>query len=288
MSKKVLLVVACAIVLVAGALLIGKTGSEQQNTAAPEAQTLKMSGSTTVYPVALKAAEVFMQKHPGTTIAVDQNSTGEGLVQFLNKEIDIANGTRPPKDAEYKEAESKGIDLQMTEISNDAVVVVTNKNNPLTNISREDLKKIFYTGEITDWAQITNGTKTGKINVYGTDPKNSGTAELFTQKVNDKGTFVEGYTILHPTPTVVPKIASDENGIAYTPLKWVDGSVNLLSVDGVVPSDKTILNAAYSLSRKMLIMTDGQPKGMTREFIEFILSEEGQRIVKEEGYIPIY
>lgn len=288
MSKKIPLIAVCVVVFVVGVFLIKQTSAPAENGVAVQQQTLTMSGSTTVYPVALKAAEVYMAKHPGVTITVNQNSTGEGLAQFLKGEIDIANGTRPPKDAEYKEAESKGMDLQMIEISNDAVVVVTNKNNPLTNISREDLKKIFFTGEITDWAQITNGAKSGKINVYGTDPKNSGTAELFIQKINDKGTFVEGYTILHPTPTVVPTIANDENGIAYTPLKWVDDSVNLLAVDVVVPSDKTILNAAYSLSRKMLMMTNGQPKGLERDFIEFILSNEGQQIVKQEGYIPIY
>lgn len=267
---------------------LGDSSETAEDTAASELSgTIKLGGSTTVYPIATKAGEVFMQRHPGVTITVDQSSSGEGLARFLKGEIDISDATRPPKDIEYDEAESKGINLQMTVISNDAVVVVVHKSSPLRDISSEELKKIFFTGEISDWSEITDGKKTGKINVYGTDPFLSGTAELFIGKISKGGEFVEGYEILHPTPTVVTTIAGEPNGIAYTPLKWVDDSVVLLSVDGVTPSEVSILDTSYKLSRKMLMITDGIPSGLEREYINFILSSEGQKIVEDEGFVPI-
>ncbi|MDF1532332.1 MAG: PstS family phosphate ABC transporter substrate-binding protein [ANME-2 cluster archaeon] len=280
------------VVLIIGVALVYYSGELFQSTE-PTVQTeelsgtLRLGGSTTVYPIALTASGIFMQQHPGVTITVDQSSTGEGMVRFLNGEIDILDGTRPPKDSEYESAIAKGMDIQMTVVSNDAVVVVVNKENPLRDISKEDLDKIFYTGEITDWSEVTDGEKTGKINVYGTDPAISGTAELFTKVIHPKGTFVEGYTILYPTPTVVPTIASDPDGIAYTPLVWVDDSVILLDIDGMTPTDESILDTSYKLARKMLMMTDGTPTGLEREFINFILSSEGQQIVRDEGFIPI-
>ena len=280
----VVLIIGIALVYYSGDLFKSNEPIEQTEELSG---TLRLGGSTTVYPIALAASKVFLEDNPGVTITIDQSSTGEGLVRFLNGEIDIADGTRPPKDAEYDEAATKGMDIQMTIISNDAVVVVVNKDNPLRDISSEDLDKIFFTGEITDWSEITDGEKTGKINVYGTDPAISGTAELFIKKIHNKGEFVEGYTIKHPTPTIVPTIAGDSDGIAYTPLKWVDDSVVLLDVDGVTPTEDAILDTSYKLSRKMLVMTDGAPKGLEREFINFILSIEGQQIVRDQGFIPI-
>jgi len=259
--------------------------------------TLRLGGSTTVYPAVKKAAEAFMYEHHGVNIAVTQSSTGEGLVQFLKGEIDIVDGTRAPHDEEYIEAESKGMTIQMTVIGNDAVVLVVHKDNPLRDISIEQLRKIFLTGEISDWSLITGGKKTGKIKTYGTNPEISGTAELFISKIGEKGfertgkdykhMFIEGYTQLHPTPTVVPTVAKDPDGIAYTPLKWVDDSVVLLSIEGVMPTEETVLDTSYALSRRMLMMTNDEPEGLTRDFIRFILSAEGQMIVKSEGFVPV-
>ena len=249
--------------------------------------TLNLDGSTTVYPVAVAASKIFMERNPGVTITVEQSSSGTGYKKFLAGELDISDATRPPKDAEITEGEGKGMDLQMTVISNDAVVVAVHKDNPLTEISTEDLKKVFFTGEITDWSDLTNGAKTGAIVVYGTDPVNSGTAELFIKKVNKGADFVEGYITKEPTPTIVPAIAADPNGIAYTPIKWIDESVVMLSIDGIEPSVATILDTSYKLSRRMLMVTDGTPEGLARDFINFILSDEGQKIVEQEGFIPI-
>ena len=280
-------------------LLIGIVGcsSEVKEEQTEELSgTLKIGGSTTVYPISKKTAEVFMQKHPKVNITVDQSSTGEGLAKLFKGEIDIADATRSLKDEELAEAESKELDIQIIIISNDAVGVAVHKDNPLRDLSIEQLTKIFFTGEINDWSQITDGKKAGKINVYGTDLEISGTAELFVSKIYhemferigfDNSLFVEGYNMLHPTPLIVKTVASDSEGIGYTPIVWIDDTVVLLTIDGVFPSDETILDNSYKLTRKMLMITDGLPTGLVREFIHFVLSSEGQKIVEEEGFIPV-
>lgn len=272
---------------------------------------LVIDGSTTVYPIAKTASEKFIQKNPNVKIDLKQSSTGEGLKRFLNKELSIANGTRSPKQTEYKAAEENGMDIQITNISNDAVAVHVNANNPIDELDTETIKKIFFDGTITDWSQITD-KKSGKINIYTTDPAVSGTAQLFNEKITGKDTtpyvvnanekLTEKYGYIgsedklwvHPTPNMVPLLAEDEDGIAFIPLNWVnedakDGTptIKALKIDGVYPTKETILNTSYNLSRKMIMMTDGEPKGIVREFIKYLLSIEGQEIVEKEGFISI-
>ena len=250
---------------------------------------LKLDGSTTVYPIAKTASEEFTKLHPAVKIDVQQSSTGEGLVKFLAGETDISDATRAPKDNEYAEAKKKGMKLHMTVISNDAVGVIVHPSNPLSSLTTAQLKAIYFEGTITDWKQITNGTKNGRIKIYNTDPKISGTAELFNTKIAggaDKP-YVAGTTIIHPTPLMIPTIRDDPDGIAYTPVNWINNDVKVVKVNGVAPTQQTILDTSYLLSRKMYMITDGAPTGLAREFISYILSEKGQEIVRKEGFIPV-
>jgi len=273
--------------------------------------SLKLDGSTTVYPVAAEAAKRFMAANPGVTIDVQQSSTGEGLKMFLAGELDIADGTRSPKDAEYEQADSIGMDIQITIISNDAVAIHVNAENPVDDLTIEQIKGIFFDGTITDWSQVTD-EKSGPINIYTTNPANSGTAELFNSKISGSSStpYVsnvnanlqdqwgqlgdDGNLWVHPTPMMIDLMAADPNGIAFTPLKWInedakDGSptCKALKVDGIYPTVDAILDTSYPLARKMIMMTDGKPSGLVREYINYILSSEGQQIVEEQGFIPI-
>lgn len=282
-SKIIVSLILCGIIFIAGCLGGGSIDSTETEIQG----TIRLGGSTTVYPIAVATAESFMEKHPKITIIVNQSSSGEGIGQFIKGDIDIADGTRPPNECEYTSAQLMGIDIQMTVVSNDAVSIIVHKDNPLKDISISQLNKIFFTGEISDWSEITYGIKNGTINIYGTDPEISGTAEIFKNKVNKNGVFIDNYQIKYPTPMIVPTIVNDPNGIAYSPLKWVDNSVTLLSVEGKLPSQQTVLDTSYKLSRKMYMMTDGSPTGIVRDYITYVLSIEGQQIVEDQGFIPI-
>lgn len=259
--------------------------------------SLSIGGSTTVYPLVLKASEVFMQLHPNVNITITQSSTGEGIQKFLDNKIDIISASRPLHKNEYSLAKSEGKDPRLAIISNDAVILVVHKSNPLNDISIEQLNKIYFTGEITDWSQLTNGKKTGKIHIYGTNPQLSGTAELFISKVSESAferaqagqdkIFVSDYNLVYPTPSVVPTVGADSDGLGFTPQKWTNDAVKVLSINRVYPAKNTVLDGSYKLARKMMVITDGKPQGLAMNFIGFILSREGQKIVEEEGFIPI-
>jgi len=285
-NKMVFLLLLIISVLVAGCIGDSTKNLKQQTELSG---VLKLDGSTTVYPIAKTASEEFMKLHQAVTVDVQQSSTGEGLVKFLAGETDISDATRAPKDNEYAEAKKKGMKLHMIVISNDAVGVIVHPSNPLSDLTTAQLKAIYFDGTITDWSQITNGTKKGRIKIYNTDPKISGTAELFNTKIAggaDKQ-YVAGSTIIHPTPLMIPTIRDDPDGIAYTPVNWINSDVRVVKVNGVAPTQQTILDTSYLLSRKMYMITDGAPVGLEREFISFILSEKGQNIVQKEGFIPV-
>lgn len=250
---------------------------------------LKLDGSTTVFPIANHAAGVFMKNYPGVTIEVKQSSTGEGLVRFLNGETQISDATRPPKDGEYETAKKNGMTLHMTQIAFDGVAVIVHTTNPVSDLNLSQLKAIYFTGNITDWSQLTNGAKKGRIKIYNTDPKISGTAELFNKVATgfDETPYVSGTTKIHPTPLMIPTIMNDPDGIAYTPLNWVNSSVKSLTINGITASRDNIVSATYPFARKMLMITNGPPKDLTMEYINFILSKDGQSIVSEEGFIPV-
>ncbi|MCX9082392.1 MAG: PstS family phosphate ABC transporter substrate-binding protein [Candidatus Methanoperedens sp.] len=285
-NKNVILLLLIISVIVAGCIGDNTKNLKQQTELSG---VLKLDGSTTVYPIAKTASEEFIKLHPAVTIDVQQSSTGEGLVKFLAGETDISDATRSPKDNEYAEAKQKGMKLHMTVISNDAVGVIVHPSNPLSDLSTAQLNAIYFNETITDWSQITNGTKKGKIKIYNTDPKISGTAELFNTKIAGSADkpYVAGTTIIHPTPLMIPTIRDDPDGIAYTPVNWINSDVKVVKVNGVAPTQQTILDTSYLLSRKMYMITDGAPVGIEREFISFILSEKGQSIVQKEGFIPV-
>ncbi|WP_081810142.1 PstS family phosphate ABC transporter substrate-binding protein [Candidatus Methanoperedens nitratireducens] len=249
---------------------------------------LKLDGSTTVFPIADRAARTFMKNHPQVKITVQQSSTGEGLDRFLRGESDISDATRPPKDSEYSTARSRGMELYMTLISYDAVAVIVHPKNPVSDLTLSQLKAIYFDGDITDWSQLTD-KKTGKINIYNTDAKISGTAELFNKVVtgNDETPYVAGTTSIHPTPLMIPAIMNDPNGIAFTPMNWINSSVKTVKIDGITPKKEAVIDTSYPLGRKMYMITNGAPKGLTKEYINFVLSRDGQRIVEEEGFISI-
>ena len=279
------------ILLVFAAIISGcvDTNEEMSISQKELSGSLKLDGSTTIYPIAVAAAKEFEEQHPGVEIQVDQSSSGEGIVTFLAGETDISDATRPPKDSEYEEGEKKGINLHLTIISNDAVGIIVHPSNPLDDLTVEQIKGIYFDGTITDWSQITDDEMTGKINIYNTDPEISGTAELFNKKIAGSGgaPYVAGTTIIHPTPKMIPTIVNDPNGIAYIPINWIDDSVKSVKINGVSPSKETVLDTSYLLSRKMFMITDGAPKGLERDFINFILSDRGQEIVEEEGFISV-
>lgn len=257
-----------------------------------EGAILRIDGSTTIYPFTRRAADAYTKAHPETGIVVLQSSTGEGIAALLAGDADIADATRLPTDEERARAQAAGNGLVVTPVGRDAVVVATHpsKGAAVEALTVEQLRKIFFTGEITDWSQLSSGLN-GPIHVYVRDPFLSGTANLFAEEVTGSGDtpYLKTVRNIHITPLVVPTVAEDPDGIAYSPLEWVDASVHVVRIgqdpaSAVAPTPEAIRDGSYPLTRKMYVVTRGASTALTRSFLDFLTGEEGKKILREVGF----
>ncbi len=241
------------------------------------------TGSTTVLPVAQATAEAFMDKHPEVNISVRGGGSGVGVAALQNGNADICNSSRPLKAKEISAAKSKGINPTAYVIANDAISMVVHKSNRVKNLSLAQIKKI-YTGEIKNWKDL------GGINlpiVIVSRDVASGTFEVFNEKAL-AGAKVDGTAqLLASNNAVVSTVTSTPGAIGYAGLGYVNESVNVVTVNSIMPSDKTVKDGSYPLARKLFMFTNGKAKGDAARFISFIQSAEGQKIVKDQGFITI-
>ncbi len=244
---------------------------------------ITITGSTTVLPITQKCAELFMQHHKDIEISVRGGGSSVGIAGLLNGSVDIADASRPMKEKEIEKAKKKGINPIETIIAKDGIAVIVNKKNKIKNITIEQIEKI-YTGEITNWKEL--GGADLPIIVISRDIS-SGTYEAFEKLALHHKKVLPSALNLASNKACAATVTTTEGAIAYIGLGYVNDNMNILKVNGIIPTQKTVINGTYPLSRPLYIYTNGKPKGNIKLFIDFILSNEGQKIVKSVGYIPI-
>uniref|UniRef100_A0A7C4YB08 Phosphate-binding protein n=1 Tax=candidate division WOR-3 bacterium TaxID=2052148 RepID=A0A7C4YB08_UNCW3 len=242
-----------------------------------------MTGSTTVLPIAQRIAEVYMSMYPDVVISVRGGGSGVGITALLEGRTDIATSSRKIKDEEIKTGREKGIFIKEIEIAKDGIVIIVNKNNPVSNITIDELKKI-YTGEITNWNKL--GGPNQPIVVISRD-LSSGTFEVFKEIVLKNAKMSENCLMLASNNAVSSTVSTTPWAIGYVGLGYITEDVKPLTLNNVIPSEKTVRDGTYKLSRSLYFYLNGEPKGEINKFIEFTLSETGQKLVKESGFIPL-
>jgi len=248
-----------------------------------EGRRLVIQGSTTVLPIAQKCAEVFMQKHPEANISVRGGGSGTGIAALIDGICDIADSSRPVKNKELNKAVERGVDPVVHVIAMDGIAVIVHPLNSINELSLTQLKDI-YTGKISNWAEL--GGKNQKIVVISRDVA-SGTFECF-KKLVLKGERVRPDTLLQASNAAVLSVVKRTKGaIGYVGLGYLSPEVKDLKIEGVLPSQDTVLKGTYPISRPLFMCTNGKSKGLAKDLIDFVLSEEGQRIVKEQGFVPL-
>lgn len=259
-------------------------GTHQATQSAAGSKTLKISGSTTVLPIAQNAADAFMTANAGTNIQVSGGGSGVGVQQIGDKLVDIGMSSRDlTKDeiAKYKE-------FVVIPVALDGIAVVVNPNNNLVNsLSIAQIRDI-YSGKITNWKDV--GGKDMAIVVIGRDSA-SGTRTFFTDTVMNKTSYVKTQFEKNSNGAIQQSVAQTPGAIGYVGLGYIDPTVKALkvSVNGtlVEPSIKTVLDKTYPISRSLLFITNGQPSGIVKDYIDYILSPEGQKLVTKEGFVPV-
>ena len=242
-----------------------------------------VEGSTTVLPIAQAAAETFMGQNKDANISVRGGGSGVGVASLIEKTCDIADSSRPIKDEELKKAAGRGVSPKAHVIAMDGIAVVVNNANGITALTKKQVKGI-YTGSISDWSQV--GGAAGKIVVVSRDSA-SGTFEAFGELALDKVKVRSDALMQASNQAVAGVVEKTPDAIGYVGLGYVTKELKAVTVDGIDCSKKTVLMKQYPYSRPLFMYTNGKPMGVAKNFIDFILSSEGQNIVEEQGFVAL-
>jgi len=247
------------------------------------AGNISMNGSTTVLPIAQKTAEAYMKEHPDTKISISGGGSGNGIKALIDKTTDIANSSRAIKKEEIEQAKAKGSDPVEFIVAYDCIVPVVHPSSPLKNITVDQLKAL-YKGEIRNWKEIGGLDK--PVVIISRDTS-SGTYEVWEEKVMKKERVFPGALLQASNGAIVQAVSKNPNAIGYIGLGYMDKSVKMLSVNGVTGSKETTLNKSFPVSRPLYMYTPVKPTGEIKKFMDFMTSDKGQKLVEEEGFIPL-
>ena len=225
------------------------------------AEKIVMEGSTTVLPIAQKAAEVFMQKNPGADISVRGGGSGVGIASIIDGTCDIGDSSRPIKDTELDKATTNGRDIKAHVIAMDGIAVIVNPANNVSALSKKQIKDI-YTGAVSDWSEV--GGDNQKIVVISRDTS-SGTFEAFGELALDKAKVRPDALMQASNQAVASTVARTPGAIGYVGLGYLSSEVKAVTVNGVMPSKETVLNNKYPFGRPLFMYTNGEPKGMVKD-----------------------
>lgn len=245
--------------------------------------SIVIKGSTTVLPVAQGTLEAFMKKNPKIQISLSGGGSGEGIKALIDKTADIATSSREIKKEEVDLAKTKGIYAVAHVVANDAIVPVVHPKNKVKNLSIDQLSQI-YQGKITNWKEV--GGDDLKIVVISRD-SSSGTFESWDHFVMKKVKVTPRAQMLASNGAIVTAIAKNRYAISYLGIGYVNKSVKALQVNGIPASLQTAIAKEYPLSRELYMYTDGEAKGDVAKYIDFVKSQEGQKIVVKEGFVPL-
>jgi len=260
--------------------------------------TINIIGSNTVTPLSSVWAEDFMDMHPQVNIAVSGPGSGVGIAALIDGTTDICQASRTIKPTEIEQAQANGVEPYEIQVATDALSVVVNPDNPVSELTIAQLSAI-YTGQITNWSEV--GGNDAPIVALSRDT-NSGTHVFFKEHVvqmaglpTEDTSLEYGSNVLFlpSTEIGVTEVAQNVNAIFYPGLGYVTDEVKPLAIKktandpAVLPSVQTALDGTYHISRPLLFYTNGAPTGVIKDFIDYCLSPEGQEKVTEVGYVPL-
>lgn len=244
---------------------------------------LTITGSTTVLPLAQQEATAFMDKHTKVNIEISGGGSSVGVQAAGKKTADIGMSSREIKDSEKKDYP----DIVQYTVAKDGIAMIVHPENTVSSLTEDQIKKI-YNGTYTNWKEL--GGKDQGIVVVSRDTA-SGTRQYFLEYIMKNGNFTKTALEKNSNGAVQQTIAQTPGAIGYVGLGFIDKTVKAIKIDknGVLiePSVKTVLDGTYPVSRDLYMLTNGQASGLAKEYLDYIKSSEGQKIVEKEGFVPL-
>lgn len=251
--------------------------------AAADPNVLRITGSTTLLPVAQRGAESFMGLKPDTRLSVSGTGSGEGLKALVEKATDIACSSRDLKPRERRRMAEHGLELVRHTVAVDCLAVVVHPDNPVDNLSLEQLQGL-YDGRIKNWREVGGLDK--KIIAINRDAS-SGTFETWLEMVLRGERFRPDAQMQTSSGGVAYAVSGNRYAIGYIGLGYVSPRVKLVSVDGIKPDQQNVRSGRYPLARELFMFTLADPPPLALDFIRFLTSPDGRKLVEQEGFISV-
>ncbi len=277
---------------IAGAITFGVKAADKG-----KKTTIQVKGSDTMVNLAQAWAETYQKQHPNVEIEVSGGGSGVGIAALIKGTIDIANASRNMKPAEIEQAKKNtGQTPKETIVAYDGLAIYINKDNPLNEITLDQLADIYSeSGKITKWSQLgvkVPGCDSDEI-IRVSRQSSSGTYEFFREHVLKNKDFKLGSRDMNGSKEVVDLVTSTACAIGYSGLGYATPNVKICKVafktgePATAPSVETVLNKKYPIARSLQVYTLGEPKGEIKKYIDWTLTDPGQKIVEESGYVPL-
>ena len=272
------------------------SSSSSPNSSQQAAAYIENKGSDTIVNLALAWAEYYQSEYEDVRISVTGGGSGTGIAALMNGTVDIANASRQIKPEEIETAQSNGIDPVEHVIARDAIAVIVNPENPVNKLTLQQISDI-YSGKIKNWSEV--GGDDWPI-VRLSRETNSGTHVYFLETVlrlgdKENTTLFSRDTLLLPSSEgIIAEVRLNPNAIGYDGLGYVPRDLKMIGIakqaggEYVLPSVESVNNATYPIARDLYMYTAGEPTGIVKTYLEWIItSDEAQGIVKELGFVPI-
>ena len=276
-------------------ILLTACSSNPTQTNSTSTAYIENKGSDTIVNLALAWAERYQAEHPEVRISVTGGGSGTGIASLINKTVDIANASRKIKEEEIAEANTNGVEPVEHIIARDAIAVIVNPQNPVSQLTLKQISDI-YSGKISNWTEV--GGDDRPI-VRLSRETNSGTHVYFLETVirlgnsEDKTLFSMDTLLLPSSEGIIAEVRQNPNAIGYDGLGYVPKDLKTIAIaeqDGgphVLPSIATVNDKSYPIARDLYMYTDGEPVGIVKKYLDWILSPEAQEIVAELGFVPV-
>ena len=249
------------------------------------ADRLVIKGSDTLgAKLVPQLAEQFKAGHPDPTFDIAAEGSTTGFAALIDSTAQIGMASRPAKPEELAAAKGKNVVLKETTVAYDGMAVIVNEKNPLKNLTRRQVEQIF-TGEVSDWSAV--GGSGGAISIY-TRNTSSGTYSEFKEMAMKKRDYSRSSQKMAGNEQIAAEVGKNPTGIGYVGLAYLKAKgVKVVSIDNALPSAESVQRKSYPYSRATYFYTNGEPSGIAKAFVDFTLSDAGQKIVANVGFVPI-
>jgi phosphate transport system substrate-binding protein len=266
MNSKYKCVIIVILAIVLAYLLINPTSNYER---------IDIVGSTSVQPVAEKLANAFMENRSDVKINVQGGGSGMGIRSTEQGIADIGMSSK-------KLSQNEKIYINEIEIGKEGIVIAINNENNISDLTIEQIRNIFN-GNIKNWKEV--GGKDSPIHVI-TREEGSGTRSAFESIVMDNTKIKSDAIVQSSTESVKQSVTSDPGAIGFVSLAHMSDDVKKLLVEGIEPSDETVASGEYELQRPFLFLVKGKETDVVKEFLDWMNSPTGAKIIKESGIVP--